>query len=63
MGEVIAAIQRFVDCKHKEAHILGDGGSGLYQWCPDCGALKAGVVWTNSRALEMVKQFKSLLGL
>ena len=59
MQEIIERVKKFVGCKHTSKLVL----SGGEQWCPDCGAIGSGPIWKNPETIEMINQFKGILGI
>jgi hypothetical protein len=59
MQEVIEKVKKFVNCAHKKKIVL----SGGEQWCEDCGAVGSGAIWKNPQTIEMINQFKGVLGI
>jgi hypothetical protein len=57
--QVVDAVKKYTACKHEKAAIFDQVNS----WCPDCGALKSGPVWTHSALMQLVIQFKQMFGL
>jgi hypothetical protein len=62
LGAVVAKAAAFVECKHRAPIVIVPGreGAAPIAWCDECGALKEGAVWAESKALRWVRSLRDM---